>query len=109
MKKIFPYILCVLLTAGLVFMYFDKDSGHDQELKTLIEKHQSAMDSSAKVAEHWRLKALEYGNQFRKEATKALQSEQRLSYAMEENRILKRKVIRYDHKQLDSLFTARYP
>lgn len=93
-------------------MYFDRKSGHDQEVERLLIENQRLrieMDSSKAKAEEWRKVALEYGNQFRNEATRAQKAEERFNYLREENAILKRRVIRYSDKQLDSVFTSRYP
>lgn len=105
--KALPYILLLILLGVLFLVYTTTESGHERELLKLKKKHYYAMDSLSKRAEMWRKAALQYGDQFRKEAGRALQSEQRLSYALEENRILKRKVIRYSNSQLDSIF-VRY-
>lgn len=104
----YSVIFLVIIVAGLVWLYFSKASGHDQAMKRLIEKHQDAMDSSALEAERWRRIAKEYGDEYRNAASKALKSEQRLSYLREENERLKRKpVIRYNEPQLDSIFSGR--
>lgn len=102
----YALILWLLILAGCVWIYFDKESGHKQEINRLIEKHKNAMDSSHNVTEQWRLRALEYGNQFRKEATRAMKAEQGFNYLREQNEILrKRPAIRYNEPQLDSIFS----
>ncbi len=103
-------VFALVVLAALVWVFFNRESGHDREMKKLIQSHADKMDSSNLVAESWRLKALEYGNQQRKDATRAMKAEERLNYALEENRILKnRRVIRYSEPQLDSAMSARYP
>lgn len=103
------YFVIALLLGALVWMYFSKESGRDQEKKKLLLKHQHAMDSSHNVAEAWRKLALKYGDQYRAEATKAMQKEQQFNYLREENAALKRRpVIRYTDSGLDSLFRTRY-
>ena len=104
------YLIIAILLGGLAYLYFTKDSGHDQERKRLIEKHEHAMDSSHNVSEKWRMLAKEYGDQFRKEATRAMKAEQNMNYLREQNEILKKRpVIRYAVPQLDSALSARYP
>ena len=66
------------------------------------------MNNEHARAEEWRQRAFEYGNAFRKEATRATKAENNFNYLREENAILKRKVIRYSNAGLDSAFSARY-
>lgn len=91
------------------WMYTDRESGHYREILKLKKQHYYAMDSLSKRAEMWRKLALQYGDEYRKTATKAMQLEQRFNYLREENNILKRRAaIRYSNSQLDSLLAARY-
>jgi len=109
MNKKFSLLLLALVIGLCVFMYFDKESGHERELKKLIETHTFKMDSANRKAESWRLLALEYGNQFRREAMRANKAEERYNYLREQNEIDKKKpVIRYSDIALDSMFRARY-
>lgn len=101
-------IFLLLILAGCVWVYFDKDAGYKHREQELIEKHKNAMDSSHNVAERWRLNALEYANAYRKEATHAMKAEEKYNYLREENSILKRRIIRYNNAGLDSLLSARY-
>lgn len=66
------------------------------------------MNNEHARAEEWRQLAFDYGNQFRKEATRAQKAETNYNNARELNEILKRKVIRYSNAGLDSAFSARY-
>lgn len=104
-------IILILVLGGLVVLYFSKESGHSREMNKLIHERDSAiqrMNNEHARAEEWRQRAFEYGNEYRAAATKALKSEQRLSYLREENERLKRKpVIRYNEPQLDSVFSGR--
>lgn len=109
--KYFSVIVFFLLV-GLVVLYFSKESGHSREVNRLTKERDSAiqrMNNEHARAEEWRQRAFDYGNQFRKEATRALKAENRFNYLREENEKLKiRPVIRYTDNNLDSLFRARY-
>ena len=105
------YIIIGILVIALVFVYFHKPSGHDQQMQRLMIENQRlrlGMDSAKARAEEFRKAALEYGNQFRAEATRAQKAEERFNYLREENNILRRRVIRYSDKSLDSLFQSKY-
>lgn len=104
-------IFLLLLVGFLVWLYFSKESGYTRERKRLIQERDSAiqrMNNEHARAEEWRQLAFDYGNQFRKEATRAQKAETNYNNARELNEILKRKVIRYSNAGLDSAFSARY-
>lgn len=104
-------IITFLLFVCLAVLFFSKESGHEREVNRLIHERDSAiqrMNNEHARAEEWRQRAFDYGNQFRKEATRAQKAETNYNYAREQNEILKRKVIRYSNAGLDSAFSARY-
>lgn len=108
MTKIITVIL--LLSLFLVAWLFVKhEESHESELEALRKQHLIEINKEHAKAEEWRQRALEYGNAFRAEATRALKAENRFNYLREENEKLKiRPVIRYTDNNLDSLFRARY-
>lgn len=112
MKNKLPYIFLFLLLSLGVYVYFTKKSGHDQEVERLLIENQRLRieaDSSKAKAERWRLTALQYGNQFRSEATRAQKAEANYLNEKAINEILKKRpVVRYTDTSLDSLFLARY-
>lgn len=107
-----PYILLLILAAGLLYMWMDADSGHEREvlkLKKELYYTRDSMNLFRDKAEEWRKTALDYGNQQRKDATKAMQFEQMFLNEKAINEILKKRpVVRYSDSSLDSLFLARY-
>lgn len=113
MKNATPYIILLIVTCLLVWLYFSKQSGHEREVNRLTKERDSAIHKAnleSNKAEEWRKTALDYGNQQRKDATRAVKAENRLAYEIEENRRLRnRPVIRYAEPQLDSIRAARYP
>lgn len=107
MTKIITAIL--LLSLFLVaWLFLKHEESHESELEALKKQHLIEINKEHAKAEEWRLKAFEYGNQFRKEATRAQKAEMNYNHAREQNEILKRKVIRYSNASLDSAFSARY-
>lgn len=109
MKRIITYVLYFAVIVFCWWMWSSTESGHERELLKLKKQHYYAMDSLNKRAEMWRKVALDYGNQYRKEATRAQKAEERFNYLREENNILKRRAaVRYSNSQLDSLLSARY-
>lgn len=110
--KALPYILIFVLLLALLWMYTTTDSGHEREVLKLKKEVYYALkraDSSAIRAEKWRKTALEYGNAFRKEATRAQKAETGFIYLKEQNEILSRRIVRYSNARVDSVMVARYP
>lgn len=103
-------IFFLLLVCFIIWLFVRQEKNHEKELESLRKQHLREMNNEHARAEEWRQRALEYGNAFRKEATRALKAENRFNYLREENEKLKRRpVIRYNDSQLDSALSARYP
>lgn len=110
MTKYLTTIFTFVVIGFLCWMLHDKNVRHKKELESLRKQHLREMNNEKARAEEWRQRALEYGNAFRSEATRATKAENNLSYMREENEKLKRRpVIRYNDSQLDSALSARYP
>lgn len=99
-------VFLVIGCGFLVWLYFSKRSGTDQEITRLNNK----IDSLSNASEQWRMKAAEYFQAYSTSETNGRKMEQRFNYIREENEKLKRRpVLRYSNAQLDSALSARYP